>query len=163
STKRIKQILAPQSKSENGSVGWDADSEFVEFNNDSDDSDGEDDTSAAAMDSDTKTENDVPSSSSSSSLTGKRSTGGTTKQSFDEFVREQTKKFNAETRERPHDIDLWLRFVDFQDESVASHRKNISAPILEKKLAILSKALSLNPRSEELTIARLTVGARHWA
>lgn len=61
---------------------------------------------------------------------------------------------------RPHDIELWLRFVEFQDESSSLHRSTAAAPSLEKKVAILEKAVRLNPRSVPLISAYLAVCQR---
>ena len=35
-------------------------------------------------------------------------------ESNEELVLRRTREFNAATRERPHDLQLWLRFADFQ-------------------------------------------------
>ena len=50
-------------------------------------------------------------------------------QTYEEYLLEKTREFNIQTRERPHDADLWFRFVDFQDETAFHYKKASSAPV----------------------------------
>ncbi|CAK9164341.1 unnamed protein product [Ilex paraguariensis] len=71
----------------------------------------------------------------------------------DELLR-KTREFNKMTRDRPHDLKLWLDFAELQDK-VASMQSQKGARLqtLEKKISILEKATELNPDSEELLLA----------
>ena len=49
----------------------------------------------------------------------------------EEHLREETRRFNVMLRERPADVPLWFRFVEFQDRGVVpyTHRPDtISRP-----------------------------------
>ncbi len=46
-------------------------------------------------------------------------------------------------RERPKDVQLWLRFAAFQLEFLPLQRRPNLLPVLEKQSAILSRALSI--------------------
>jgi len=88
------------------------------------------------------------------------------------YVQERTKEFNRRLRETPHNEDLWLEYVDFQDISLedtefnadkkngegekasrkAKQAKNIvmkQQALTEKKLSILKAALDKNPRYKD--------------
>ncbi len=90
------------------------------------------------------------------------------------YVQERTKEYNERLRQNPEDEDLWLEFVDFQDESLQSTEfsgkeeeketkkqkaaKNVVMKrnaVVEKKLAILKAALDKNPSSIRLAVRRL--------
>lgn len=101
---------------------------------------------------------DDSSSSSDGGSDGEEGEG----QTFAEYIYEKTRDFNRRTREDPHDVELWFRFLDFQDESVPLHRSGSAAPVLEKKIAILEKALQHNPGHETLLMTYLNTCARHW-
>ncbi|XP_062614454.1 nuclear exosome regulator NRDE2-like [Saccostrea cucullata] len=67
----------------------------------------------------------------------------------EERLNKRTAEFNRRTREEPHNTDLWLEFVEYQDsllrlpELEGSFKMSKSA-VLEKKIAILKKAMELN-------------------
>ena len=81
--------------------------------------------------------------------------------------------FNTKLREQPHNIQLWLEFIDFQDdalkekvfesndekESKRSRKKNgeilRAKALVERKLAICKSAIEKNTRSIELAVKRL--------
>lgn len=81
--------------------------------------------------------------------------------------------FNTKLREQPHNIQLWLEFIDFQDdalkekvfesndekESKKSRKKNgeilRAKALVERKLAICKSAIEKNTRSIELAVKRL--------
>ena len=93
----------------------------------------------------------------------------------EEFVRdevfEKTAYYNRHLCDDPSNVKLWLEFVSFQDllfqdfrisvKSMANRRLGDSfhAPraCIEKKLAILNKALEANPSSLELKICKLEI------
>ena len=82
-------------------------------------------------------------------------------------------EFNTKLREQPHNIQLWLEFIDFQDdalkekvfesndekESKKSRKKNgeilRAKALVERKLAICKSAIEKNTRSIELAVKRL--------
>ena len=77
-------------------------------------------------------------------------------------------EYNRYLRDHPTDIDKWFEFVKFQDEFRKSNRRTIAdahedmqarkvseAFVIEKKLAILDKALTLNPNNVRLNVHRL--------
>ena len=81
--------------------------------------------------------------------------------------------FNTKLREQPHNIQLWLEFIDFQDdalkekvfesndekESKRSRKKNgeilRAKALVERKLAICKSAIEKNTRSIDLAVKRL--------
>jgi len=74
-------------------------------------------------------------------------------------IKRRTTLFNEKLRENPHDIQLWLAFIQFQDESsrfLSSGRPEQHLQALsERKMSILDKAIDQNPKSEQLAAARL--------
>lgn len=78
-----------------------------------------------------------------------------------------TAQFNEKLRDNPHDVQLWLSFVKFQDtarfvSSVSEpSAKNLSQQraLVERKMSILEKAIEQNPKSEALVTARLHLAA----
>ncbi|KAL3687491.1 hypothetical protein R1sor_013800 [Riccia sorocarpa] len=87
-----------------------------------------------------------------SSETEKRDAGET----WQEYVTRKTREYNEQTRERPHDESLWISFANFQDELIqATDKKAVVQQALEKKIAILEKALHLHADSEDLLLLYL--------
>ncbi|XP_071491532.1 nuclear exosome regulator NRDE2-like [Diadema antillarum] len=83
--------------------------------------------------------------------------------------------FNKYLHEHPNDITRWLEFVHFQDQAgvdvhagtpgnegltVGSSRRQ--QLILEKKLAILEKALKANPGNPDLQLEQLELCRENW-
>ena len=82
-------------------------------------------------------------------------------------------EFNTKLREKPHDINLWLEFIDFQDEALREtvfesndekeskkmRKKNgeilRAKALTERKLAICRSAIEKNTRSIDLAVKRL--------
>ena len=94
--------------------------------------------------------------------------------SFADEMFEKTAYYNCRLREEPTNVNLWMEFVSFQDavfrdarfstlSSVAMRRlKEVYQPpraCIDKKLAIIDKALIANPSSLELKICRLEIGS----
>ncbi|XP_054987614.1 nuclear exosome regulator NRDE2 isoform X1 [Sorex araneus] len=89
-------------------------------------------------------------------------------------LRARVEDFNRRLRETPRDVQLWMAFVDFQDEAMrrpglyaleadGEPRQRASLRlVLEKKLAVLERALDSNQGSVELQLARLRVCAELW-
>ncbi|KAK3259090.1 hypothetical protein CYMTET_31898 [Cymbomonas tetramitiformis] len=80
-------------------------------------------------------------------------------ESVEEHVKRLTNFYNVATRERPHEIDLWLQFAEFQDERLHLLRRRAAAEVKqvkEKKVAIYERALTWHPGSDTLLLALLT-------
>ncbi|KAM4853765.1 nuclear exosome regulator NRDE2 isoform 2-T2 [Thomomys bottae] len=89
-------------------------------------------------------------------------------------LKAKVEDFNRRVRENPHDIELWLAFVAFQDEAMRSPgllaleegeqegRKRSLKLLLEKKLAVLERAIDSNQSSVDLKLARLKLCAEFW-
>ncbi|KAH7307034.1 hypothetical protein KP509_22G043300 [Ceratopteris richardii] len=85
-----------------------------------------------------------------------RAIGTLQEESWDGYVTRKTREFNELTRERPHDESLWIAFVNFQDELIkAATKKAAAQQAVEKKIAILEKALEIHPSSEDLWLLLL--------
>lgn len=75
-----------------------------------------------------------------------------------------TAHYNRSLAENPSDIDMWLKYVEFQDaifQFEKTYRKGSIAKGLrvtaERKLCILDKALTQNPNCERLLRERLNI------
>ncbi|XP_012870908.1 PREDICTED: protein NRDE2 homolog isoform X2 [Dipodomys ordii] len=88
-------------------------------------------------------------------------------------LKAKVEDFNRRVRENPHDTELWLAFVAFQDEAMKcpglcaleegeEKRKKSLKLLLEKKLAILERAIDCNQSSVDLKLARLKLCAEFW-
>ncbi|KFP81633.1 Protein NRDE2, partial [Apaloderma vittatum] len=85
----------------------------------------------------------------------------------------KVEEYNKKVREDPRDINAWMEFVSFQDELIRGpspyaskgeqevRRKSLKL-ILEKKLAILERAIESNPSNVDLKLARLKVCTEFW-
>ncbi|XP_068539072.1 nuclear exosome regulator NRDE2 isoform X2 [Anas acuta] len=85
----------------------------------------------------------------------------------------KVEEYNKKVRENPRDINAWMEFVSFQDELMRGpspyasmgeqevRRKSLKL-ILEKKLAILERAIESNPGNVDLKLARLKVCTEFW-
>ncbi|XP_049625875.1 nuclear exosome regulator NRDE2 [Suncus etruscus] len=83
------------------------------------------------------------------------------------LLRAKVEDFNRRVRESPHDVQLWMDFVAFQDEVMRRpglytlqvdeepRRRASLRMLVEKKLAIVERALESNQGSVELQLARL--------
>ena len=86
-------------------------------------------------------------------------------------VLQKTGELNKILRDKPHDIQTWLSLVDLQEEVVRQEdsvkssftatgrerRKASTRTIIEKKIAVLEKALQKNPNSVELIVGHLNL------
>ena len=95
-------------------------------------------------------------------------------------IHTKTREFNARLRETPHDVNLWLEYVAFQDialgnsdfiskkqdggendkrkDKKAESARNVllrNKAVIEKKLSILKTASEQNPKSILLAVERL--------
>lgn len=67
-----------------------------------------------------------------------------------------TEKFNRDTRENPNDVNLWKRFVSWQDEVMKKGGERVKARVtMEKKIEILNYAIRSNPKDESLQLMRV--------
>ncbi|XP_061467929.1 nuclear exosome regulator NRDE2 [Rhineura floridana] len=86
----------------------------------------------------------------------------------------KVEEYNRKVREDPGDVKAWMDFVSFQDEVMRGPscyaisegeretRKISLKLILEKKLAILERAIESNPNNVDLKLARLTLCTEFW-
>ncbi|XP_014446884.1 protein NRDE2 homolog [Tupaia chinensis] len=90
------------------------------------------------------------------------------------ILKARVEEFNRKIRENPHDTQLWMAFVAFQDEVMKSpglyaieegeqeKRRRSLKLILEKKLAILERAIESNQSSVDLKLAKLKLCTEFW-
>ncbi|KAK6307414.1 hypothetical protein J4Q44_G00225620 [Coregonus suidteri] len=91
------------------------------------------------------------------------------------LLAERLEDFNRRLRETPTDTQTWLQFVHFQDEVASTtgvfgdiseneteRRKRSVRATLEKKVAILDRAVDSIPRSVELKLERLRLCRELW-
>ena len=85
------------------------------------------------------------------------------------MIQLKTRDFNRKLQVEKENINLWLDFVDFQDEvfadqiEKAENGKNISVKTLnERKVAIIERALDENHKSIKLRVELLQRGAHIW-
>ncbi|XP_072350114.1 nuclear exosome regulator NRDE2 [Scyliorhinus torazame] len=86
----------------------------------------------------------------------------------------RVEKFNRMLREDPGNVQTWMEFVRFQDELMkgpnpymataeeSDKRKMSRRVTLEKKMAILERAIESNPNNAELKVARLELAKESW-
>ncbi|XP_067680449.1 nuclear exosome regulator NRDE2-like [Haliotis asinina] len=87
-------------------------------------------------------------------------------QSDDEIL-QQVATYNKRLRDDTQNVKLWLEFVKFQDKVFSGvgdswQGGGLSKAVIDKKLAILSRALSDNPGSIDLKLAQLEVCKDVW-
>ncbi|XP_042336651.1 nuclear exosome regulator NRDE2 isoform X2 [Sceloporus undulatus] len=83
-------------------------------------------------------------------------------------------EYNRKVRENPRDVKAWMDFVSFQDELMNAPscftmsegewqmKKKSLKLVLEKKLAILERAVENNPNSVDLKLAKLKLCMEFW-
>ncbi|CAM9312156.1 unnamed protein product [Lampetra planeri] len=89
----------------------------------------------------------------------------------------RTEEFNRQLREQPANAQLWLKFIQYQDElsatvfggddeqqgrDLAEHRKSSYRAVLEKKLSIAERAVASNPSCRALQLERLRICKELW-
>ena len=93
----------------------------------------------------------------------------------EEHLSHCTARYNRSLLEEPHNIPLWLEFIAFQDQAVLwgggpvglpetaveGTRKNHLA-LVERKLAIVERALESNPLSVELLLRQMALAQEVW-
>ncbi|KAM3853173.1 nuclear exosome regulator NRDE2 isoform 2-T2 [Vipera latastei] len=95
-------------------------------------------------------------------------------QNVDSPLMAKVEEYNCRVRENPRDVNAWMDLVSFQDELMRhpscyaisegerETRKKSSKLILEKKLAILERAIENNPNEVDLKLARLKLCIEFW-
>ncbi|KAI9250894.1 NRDE-2, necessary for RNA interference-domain-containing protein [Phascolomyces articulosus] len=92
-------------------------------------------------------------------------------ESFDEYIRRRTIEFNKKLAQDRNDVELWLAFINFQDEAAQglntgvegkSKSKANKSSLNDVKMSIFEKALEANPTDETLLLAYLTCGEEIW-
>ncbi|XDB54076.1 hypothetical protein AB1E18_007547 [Capra hircus] len=90
------------------------------------------------------------------------------------LLKARVEEFNRKVHENPRDTELWMAFVAFQDEVMRrpglyaveegepETRKRSLRLVLEKKLAILERAIESNPSSVDLKLAKLKLCTEFW-
>ncbi|XP_044291906.1 nuclear exosome regulator NRDE2 isoform X1 [Varanus komodoensis] len=86
----------------------------------------------------------------------------------------RVEEYNRKVRENPRDVKAWMDFVSFQDELMKGPscytidkgeqetRKKSLKLVLEKKLAILERAIESNLNDVDLKLARLKLCTEFW-
>ncbi|KAM3594793.1 uncharacterized protein V6R79_014315 [Siganus canaliculatus] len=89
----------------------------------------------------------------------------------------RTEEFNRRLREQPADTQLWIEFIQYQDElrttvfggeeekqggDSSEHRKSSHRAVLEKKLSIAERAVATNPSCIPLQLERLRICQELW-
>ncbi|XP_053093783.1 nuclear exosome regulator NRDE2 [Pangasianodon hypophthalmus] len=77
----------------------------------------------------------------------------------------QVEEFNRKLRENPTDVNMWLEFIQFQDEvggSLSGQGAESERALWDRKLSVVERALQLNPGSVELKLHRLRLGRGLW-
>ncbi|XP_011172062.2 nuclear exosome regulator NRDE2 [Solenopsis invicta] len=71
----------------------------------------------------------------------------------------KTQEYNERLAENPHNIELWLQYINFQDTLICYQRhqftKDLQRSTVLKKLSIVEKALEKNADSKELLKLKL--------
>lgn len=94
----------------------------------------------------------------------------------EEYISQQTAAYNRSLAEHPHDVQLWLQFIGFQDEalvwgklpvftqegSASELRKRNQQALLERKIAIFESALERNPTSVQLLVGHMELCGEVW-
>lgn len=70
------------------------------------------------------------------------------------ILNQQVAEYNKKTRDNPGDVHTWLEFIDFQGK-LATEKTISEGCILEKKIAIIEKAIEANPGSIKLKMKYL--------
>lgn len=97
---------------------------------------------------------------------GTEEAGETEETQLDDEILQQVARYNKNLRENTSDVKLWLEFVKFQDQVFRGdswRRGGLSQAVIDKKLAILERALSDNPGCLDLKLAQLEVCEDVWS
>ena len=95
------------------------------------------------------------------------------------YISKHTSHYQQQLADNPHDTDLWLKFIAFQDEALvwgkppglfsgdesgssSNVRHKHRLAVLERKVAIFERALESNPLSVELLVGHMTLAGEIW-
>ena len=99
---------------------------------------------------------------------------------MEELVKLRVGKLNEELSQRPNDVSLWKEMISYQEFAVpillgamtgkdagetkkkSTAANNVSREVVEKKQAILEKALLKNPSSLDLLLLQFQLGRGLW-
>uniref|UniRef100_A0A8C8RWC3 NRDE-2, necessary for RNA interference, domain containing n=1 Tax=Pelusios castaneus TaxID=367368 RepID=A0A8C8RWC3_9SAUR len=97
-----------------------------------------------------------------------------TNENVNSILMTKVEEYNKMVRENPRDVHTWMEFVSFQDELMRGpspyainegeqeiRRKSLKL-ILEKKQAILERAIESNPNDVDLKLAKLKLCTEFW-
>ncbi|XP_064638340.1 nuclear exosome regulator NRDE2-like isoform X2 [Lineus longissimus] len=99
---------------------------------------------------------------------------GNFKETVSESMKRRTEDFSRCLREKPYDIQMWLEFVKFQDEvlecemaaerdsGAKSNKGKKQVFLVEKKQAVIDKALQKNPNNVKLQLTKLELHSNVW-
>lgn len=85
----------------------------------------------------------------------------------EQIIHNRTEGFNRYLRDNEHDVNKWLEFISFQDETISSDREKVEGKskdvvLLDKKLSVCEKALQYNPKSIALLLERMAIITNLW-
>lgn len=95
------------------------------------------------------------------------------------YLMKKTSYYNQILLQRPHDISMWLEFIQYQDEASfwgktagpagwvegekeTESRKKLKVALMERKVAIYERALENNPFSVELIVGYMELVEEIW-
>lgn len=88
------------------------------------------------------------------------------------YWQNRNKSYNEKLNSDPQNINLWLEFVNFQDEAIphifaietdeGKSKKTNSKLLNERKISLLDSAINKNIRSLDLNLKRLYLGQNIW-
>ena len=90
------------------------------------------------------------------------------------YLVHRTSQYNQQLLHEPHNVELWVEFIAFQDEALVWGKlptvvegegmdtKRRRVALLERKIAIYEKALRSNPLSEELIAGHMELVQNFW-
>lgn len=93
--------------------------------------------------------------------------GGINKEEMDYSIHHKMTEYNRLLRENPHDTNLWIDFVKYQDtvygfRSISVKEKVPRQALLDRKISILHKALESNPACIVLKLEYLQLCEETW-
>lgn len=92
-------------------------------------------------------------------------------QTAEQYMSQLTGEYNRSLLEQPHNVELWLEFLAFQDQLLewghlpgdvsdnVSHKKRA---LTDRKVSIYERALEHNPLSEDLIIGHMSLVQDIW-
>ena len=99
------------------------------------------------------------------------------------YIAQKTAEFNRGLSQNPHNIDLWLSFIEFQEKcilwgvspegtisssenpqdfSTTSEKRRLRLALIDRKIAIFEKALEKNPMDTQLILGHMKLCEEIW-